>query len=83
MVKSTDSSFRGSEFKSQQPHGGSQPSVIGSDAIFCHEGVYADKELIHWKKKFKLIHEKIKMAHTHGVMLCVVCLFRQVFIFME
>jgi hypothetical protein len=24
---------RGPEFKSQQPHGGSQPSVMGSDAL--------------------------------------------------
>jgi histidinol-phosphate/aromatic aminotransferase/cobyric acid decarboxylase-like protein len=30
-VKSTDIS---SEFNSQQPHGGSQPSVMGSDALF-------------------------------------------------
>jgi hypothetical protein len=33
-VKSTDCSSRGSEFNSQQPHGGSQPSVMGSDALF-------------------------------------------------
>jgi hypothetical protein len=33
-VKSTDCSSRGPEFNSQQPHGGSQPSVIGSDALF-------------------------------------------------
>jgi hypothetical protein len=32
-VKSTDS-FQGPEFNSQQPHGGSQPSVVGSDALF-------------------------------------------------
>jgi hypothetical protein len=25
---------RGPEFNSQQPHGGSQPSVMGSDALF-------------------------------------------------
>jgi hypothetical protein len=31
-VKSTDCSHKGPEFNSQQPHGGSQPSVIGSDA---------------------------------------------------
>jgi hypothetical protein len=30
VVKSTDCSFEGSEFKSQQPHGGSQPSVVRS-----------------------------------------------------
>jgi hypothetical protein len=33
-VKSTDCSSRGPAFNSQQPHGGSQPSVIGSDALF-------------------------------------------------
>ena len=33
-VKSTDCSSRGHEFKSQQPHGGSQPSVMGSGALF-------------------------------------------------
>jgi len=33
-VKSTDCSSRGPEFDSQQPHGGSQPSVMGSDALF-------------------------------------------------
>jgi hypothetical protein len=31
-VKSTDCSSRGLEFKSQQPYGVSQPSVIGADA---------------------------------------------------
>jgi hypothetical protein len=30
-VKSTDCSSRGPEFNSQQPHDGSQPSVMGSD----------------------------------------------------
>jgi hypothetical protein len=34
VVKSTDFSSRGSEFNSQQPYGGSQPSVIGYDALF-------------------------------------------------
>jgi hypothetical protein len=33
-VKSTGCSSRGPEFKSQQAHGGSQPSVSGSDALF-------------------------------------------------
>ena len=33
-AKSTDCSSKGSEFKSQQPHGGSQPPIIRSDAIF-------------------------------------------------
>jgi len=34
VVKSTDCSSRGPEFKSQQPHGDSQPSVMRSDALF-------------------------------------------------
>jgi hypothetical protein len=33
-VKSTDCTSRDPEFNSQQPHGGSQPSVMGSDALF-------------------------------------------------
>jgi hypothetical protein len=34
QVKSTDCSSKGPEFKSQQPHGGSQPSVMRLDALF-------------------------------------------------
>jgi hypothetical protein len=34
VVKSTDCSSEGPEFKSQQPHGGSQLSVTKSDALF-------------------------------------------------
>jgi hypothetical protein len=33
-VKSIDCSSRGLEFNSQQPHGGSQPSVMGFIALF-------------------------------------------------
>lgn len=33
-VKSTDCSSEGHEFKSQQPRGGSQSSVMRSDALF-------------------------------------------------
>jgi hypothetical protein len=34
VVKSADCSSEGPEFKSQQPHGGSQPSIMKSDALF-------------------------------------------------
>jgi hypothetical protein len=34
MVKNTDCSSRCPEFSSQQPHGGSPPSVMGFDALF-------------------------------------------------
>jgi hypothetical protein len=37
MAKSNDCSSRGPEYKSQQPHGGSQSSIMESDA-----GVHAD-----------------------------------------
>jgi hypothetical protein len=33
-VKSIDYSSKGPEFNSQQPHGSSQPSVMGSDTLF-------------------------------------------------
>ena len=33
VLKSTDCSSRGPEFNSQQPHGGSQPSAMGFDAL--------------------------------------------------
>ena len=34
VVKSADCSSEGPKFKSQQPHGGSQPSITKSDALF-------------------------------------------------
>jgi hypothetical protein len=33
--KSTDCSSKGPEFKCQEPHGGSQPSIMRSDTLFC------------------------------------------------
>jgi hypothetical protein len=33
-VRAPDCSSEGQEFKSQQPHGGSQPSVTRSDSLF-------------------------------------------------
>ena len=47
VAKSTDCSSRGPEFNSQQLYGGSQPSLMGSDALFWHAGVHADRALIH------------------------------------
>jgi len=34
VLKGTGFSFRGHEFNSEQPHGGSQPAVMGSNALF-------------------------------------------------
>jgi hypothetical protein len=40
-VKSTDCSSESPEFKSQQPHGSSQPSVMGSDTLLgCLQCIY-------------------------------------------
>jgi hypothetical protein len=36
VVKSSGCSSRGPEFNSQQPYGGSQPSVIGSDIVLIY-----------------------------------------------
>jgi hypothetical protein len=38
---------RGPEFNPQQPHGGSQPSIVWCNALFWHVGVHADRLLIH------------------------------------
>ena len=41
VVKNTDCSSGGPEFKSQQPHGGSEPSIMRSDALFSPEDSYS------------------------------------------
>jgi hypothetical protein len=55
-AKNTDCPSRGAEFNSQQPHGGSQPSVIRSDALFCcvwRQLQYTPIHKIVFKKKKK------------------------------
>ena len=44
-VKSTGCSSRGPEFNSQQPHGVSQPSVMGSDVLIWFAGIYVVRAL--------------------------------------
>jgi len=51
-VKSPVCSSRGPEFNSQQPHGGSQPSVMRSGALFWPAGVHAG-ETLYIINKFK------------------------------
>jgi hypothetical protein len=53
--KITLCSSRGLEFNSQQPHGGSQPSVMGSDALFL---VYLKTAIVHSYIKSILKKEK-------------------------
>jgi hypothetical protein len=57
-VKSTDCSSRGPKFNSQQPHGGSQPSVMGSDTLFWFVSEDSYRVLIIDKNKY--IFEKKK-----------------------
>ena len=65
-VKSTDCFSRGPEFSSQQPHGGSQPSVMGSDALFWCVGRQLPcthiNEINKSKKKRKNLNEKYQIV---------------------
>jgi hypothetical protein len=42
-VKSPDYSFRGPKFNSQYPRDDLQSFIMGSDALFWHTGMYADR----------------------------------------
>ena len=50
-VKSAGCSSRGPEFNSQQPHGGSQPSVTGSDVSENSDSVLTYIKILKKKKK--------------------------------
>jgi hypothetical protein len=52
-VRAPDCSSEGPEFKSQQPHGGSQPSVMRSDFLFWSVGRQLQCTYIYKKKKKK------------------------------
>ena len=45
VVKSIACSSKGPEFNSQQPHGGSQPSVMRFGALFWPEDTHTDRTL--------------------------------------
>jgi hypothetical protein len=66
-VRAPDCSLEGPEFKSQQPHGGSQPPITISDSLFCLKTatVYLhiiNKEIL--KKKKVELYPRIIMALT-------------------
>jgi hypothetical protein len=64
-VRSTVLLTRDPEFNSQQPHGGSQPSTRGSDALFWPVDVYAvEHSSIKEIKTFFLILEKTNKHRT-------------------
>jgi hypothetical protein len=46
VVKGTGSPPRGPEFNIQEPHGGSQPSVMSADILFWYPAVHAHRVLI-------------------------------------
>jgi hypothetical protein len=53
-LKSTDCSSRGPEFNSQQPHGASRPSEMGSDALFYHANtalIYINEYVLREKER--------------------------------
>lgn len=47
----SDCSSKGTQFKSQQSHGGSQLPVMSSDALFWHVKVHADRAFVYIKIK--------------------------------
>jgi hypothetical protein len=50
-VKSTDCSYRGPEFNSQQLHDGSQPSVMGIPLLVCLKTATVHSHIFKKKKK--------------------------------
>jgi hypothetical protein len=58
--KSTSCSSKGSEFKSQQPHGGSQPPIIRSDAFF-----WSEQDGLEQAEVLNSVPNKHMKAHNH------------------
>jgi hypothetical protein len=42
---------------------------MGSDALFCHAGVHADKALIHKVSKYNLLQKEKKLLDSGGACL--------------
>jgi hypothetical protein len=55
----------GSEFNSQHPHSGLQPSIMGSVALFWHTSDHADRILIFIFKKENIKHKKELLVRTY------------------
>ena len=66
VVKSTDYSSRGLEFSSQQPHGGSHASAMGTGAIFWCVWKQLQCTQIHKKNNNSLI--KVKFTQSGRIL---------------
>jgi hypothetical protein len=68
VVNSTDFSSRGPKFNSQQPHGGSQPSVMRLDALlWC---VYNSQKLERTQMPLNRGMDTENVVHLHnGILL--------------
>jgi hypothetical protein len=71
VAKSTDFSSRGPEFNSQQPHGDSQPSVIGSVVLFWCVSEGRDSIVTYMKSNNQSIYffkksTNIGLFHSHA-----------------
>jgi hypothetical protein len=67
----TDCSSRGPEFKSQKPHGGSQPSVMGSDIL---SGV-SEESCMHIHKRNNSLKKKNRVFWYERFLFIPVCTF--------
>jgi hypothetical protein len=63
VFKSTVCSYRSPEFNFQQPHGGSQPCILGSDAIFGHTCEHEDRA-----NKINVVYFFLNHIHTHTLL---------------
>jgi hypothetical protein len=66
-VKSTDCSSKGPEFKSQQPHGGSQPSGIMRSLLVCLKTATVYLDIIINLRKEKKRKEKRRKEMGKGL----------------
>ncbi|XP_060244581.1 uncharacterized protein LOC132655740 [Meriones unguiculatus] len=65
-VKSTGCLSRGPELNSQQPHGGSQASIMRSGALFCHAGSHSAPWLVwNWKTSTGLGLPSVRIKAVH------------------
>lgn len=67
MMKITGCSSGGPQFNSQHPYCGSQLSIMGSDALYWHVGIHADKAFIHLKK-YTNVGDLLSLRTSEGLL---------------